>query len=71
MSGSAGTIAFERSLSAADARYSGALLAFAMNEEPLRACHGYPVRLVVPARYAVASENQLFASPSPTPRSAR
>jgi DMSO/TMAO reductase YedYZ molybdopterin-dependent catalytic subunit len=53
--GSAATIAFERSLSVADARYSGALLAFAMNDQPLPACHGYPVRLVVPDKYAVAS----------------
>lgn len=48
-------IAFERSLSIADAMQSGALLAFAMNGEPLPARHGYPVRLLVPGKYAVAS----------------
>jgi DMSO/TMAO reductase YedYZ molybdopterin-dependent catalytic subunit len=48
-------IAFERSLSVADAKHSGALLAFAMNDEPLPVRHGHPVRLIAPGKYAVAS----------------
>src|SRR5260221_8671754 len=48
-------IRFERSLTVADALESGALLAYAMNGQPLPARHGYPVRLVVPGWYAVAS----------------
>jgi DMSO/TMAO reductase YedYZ molybdopterin-dependent catalytic subunit len=53
--GSTETIAFERSLSVAEATHSPALLVFAMNDEPLPARHGYPVRLLVPGSYAVAS----------------
>jgi DMSO/TMAO reductase YedYZ molybdopterin-dependent catalytic subunit len=46
---------FERSLQLDVARDSGALVAFAMNGEPLPVQHGYPVRLVVPGWYGVAS----------------
>jgi DMSO/TMAO reductase YedYZ molybdopterin-dependent catalytic subunit len=46
---------FERGLSLQEARGSGALLAYAMNGEPLPVRHGAPLRLVVPAWYAVAS----------------
>jgi DMSO/TMAO reductase YedYZ molybdopterin-dependent catalytic subunit len=48
-------VRFERSLSLDAARDSEALLAFAMNGEALPIQHGYPVRLVVPSWYAVAS----------------
>src|SRR5947208_10023369 len=53
--GNAETISFERSLTLDDARDSEALLAYAMNGEQLPIQHGYPLRLVVPVWYAVAS----------------
>ncbi len=48
-------IRFERSLSLDDARTGDALLAYAMNGEPLPVQHGYPLRLIVPGWYAVTS----------------
>jgi DMSO/TMAO reductase YedYZ molybdopterin-dependent catalytic subunit len=48
-------IRFERSLPVTDASDSGSLLAYAMNGEPLPLEHGYPLRLIVPGWYAVAS----------------
>jgi anti-anti-sigma factor len=48
-------IRFERSLSMDVAQRPGALLAYAMNGEALPFAHGYPVRLIVPGWYAVAS----------------
>ena len=48
-------IHFERSLSLDDARGSEVLLAYAMNGEPLPVQHGYPMRVIVPGWYAVAS----------------
>jgi rhodanese-related sulfurtransferase/DMSO/TMAO reductase YedYZ molybdopterin-dependent catalytic subunit/glyoxylase-like metal-dependent hydrolase (beta-lactamase superfamily II) len=48
-------IRFERSLSLDDARGSGALLAYAMNGEPLPLQHGHPLRVIVPGWYAVSS----------------
>jgi DMSO/TMAO reductase YedYZ molybdopterin-dependent catalytic subunit len=52
---------FERSLSVTDARQSESLLAYAMNGEPLPLEHGYPLRLIVPSWYAVASVKWLTA----------
>jgi DMSO/TMAO reductase YedYZ molybdopterin-dependent catalytic subunit len=53
--GHPGTVVFERSLSLADVRDSGAMLAYEMNGAPLPRQHGYPLRLVVPGWYGVAS----------------
>jgi DMSO/TMAO reductase YedYZ molybdopterin-dependent catalytic subunit len=53
--GVAGPVRYERSLSVPDALQAGALLVYEMNGEPLPARHGFPVRLVVPGWYAVAS----------------
>jgi DMSO/TMAO reductase YedYZ molybdopterin-dependent catalytic subunit len=49
------SIRFERSLAIDDARDGDVLLAYAMNGEPLPVEHGYPLRLIVPRWYAVAS----------------
>jgi DMSO/TMAO reductase YedYZ molybdopterin-dependent catalytic subunit len=56
-----GCTAFERSLGVADARQEGVLLAYAMNGEPLPLQHGYPLRVIVPGWYAVASVKWLTA----------
>ena len=53
--GRAEPVRFERSLGIDDARDRDVLLAYAMNGEPLPVEHGYPVRLIVPRWYAVAS----------------
>ena len=68
LEGSSKTVRFERSLSIDDARGSAALLAYAMNGEPLPIEHGYPLRLIVPGWYAVASvkwltEIEVISSP--------
>ncbi len=55
VSGRSESIRFERSLKLDDARDSEALLAYAMNGEALPVQHGYPLRLVVPGWYGVAS----------------
>jgi sulfane dehydrogenase subunit SoxC len=46
---------YQRSLSVSDASRPEVLLAYAMNGEPLQPQHGYPLRLVVPAWYGMAS----------------
>ena len=48
-------IRFERSLQLDQIHDADPLLAYAMNGEPLPVQHGYPVRLIVPGWYAVAS----------------
>lgn len=54
------SIRFERSLGLDDAREGDVLLAYAMNGEPLPVQHGYPLRLIVPRWYAVASVKWLI-----------
>ena len=53
--GSSGTVRFERSLRLDEASDSAAILAYVMNGEPLPIHHGFPLRLIVPSWYAVAS----------------
>ena len=46
---------FQRSLSVADAMRKEVLLAYNMNGAPLQPQHGYPLRLIVPGWYGMAS----------------
>jgi DMSO/TMAO reductase YedYZ molybdopterin-dependent catalytic subunit len=55
VSGGDVAVRFERSLPVDQVRDLDALLAYSMNGEPLPAPHGYPLRLIVPRWYAVAS----------------
>jgi DMSO/TMAO reductase YedYZ molybdopterin-dependent catalytic subunit len=52
---SSGTIHYERSLRLEEVARAGAILAYVMNGEPLPIHHGFPLRLIVPSWYAVAS----------------
>lgn len=47
--------AYARSMSIADARQDGVMLAYGMNGEALPPQHGHPLRLVVPGWYGMAS----------------
>lgn len=53
--GACDRVRYERSLSLDEAARSEALLAYAMNGEPLPVHHGYPLRLIVPGWFAMAS----------------
>jgi DMSO/TMAO reductase YedYZ molybdopterin-dependent catalytic subunit len=53
--GESAPVRFERSLKLDQARDTEVLLAYAMNGESLPIQHGYPLRLIVPGWYAVAS----------------
>jgi DMSO/TMAO reductase YedYZ molybdopterin-dependent catalytic subunit len=53
--------AFERSLGVREALESGAVLAYEMNGHPLPPQHGFPVRLVVPGWYGMASVKWLVS----------
>ena len=59
--GRPGEVHFERSLPLDTVRESQAVLAYAMNGEALPLQHGYPVRLIVPSWYGVASVKWLTA----------
>ena len=52
---SSGASRFERSLTLDEVRQSDVLLAYAMNGQPLPIHHGYPLRVIVPGWYGVAS----------------
>jgi DMSO/TMAO reductase YedYZ molybdopterin-dependent catalytic subunit len=53
--GASRPVRFERGLSLDEARTSEVLLAYAMNGEKLPLQHGFPLRVIVPRWYAVAS----------------
>lgn len=63
-----GTIPFARSLPLAKALDPDVLLAYEMNGEPLPPAHGFPLRVIVPDWYAMASIKwltRIIATPRP------
>ena len=64
--GRAGPVHFERSVPMSLLGSAGALLAYAMNGQPLPPAHGYPLRLIVPGWYGVASVKWLTRVELPT-----
>jgi DMSO/TMAO reductase YedYZ molybdopterin-dependent catalytic subunit len=52
---SSGVVPFARSLPLDKAQHEDTILAYAMNGEPLPVDHGFPVRLIVPGWYGMAS----------------
>jgi len=52
---------YQRSLTVAEAMHDDVLLAYEMNGEPLPAQHGYPLRLLMPGWYGMASVKWLHA----------
>jgi sulfane dehydrogenase subunit SoxC len=53
--------AYERAIPFAEARRDDVILAFRMNGQPIPPAHGFPVRLVVPGWYGMASVKWLTA----------
>jgi DMSO/TMAO reductase YedYZ molybdopterin-dependent catalytic subunit len=63
-------VPFARRLTLKEAQDPDTLLAYTMNGTPLPIKHGFPVRLIVPDWYGVASVkwvNQITATPGPVP----
>jgi DMSO/TMAO reductase YedYZ molybdopterin-dependent catalytic subunit len=52
---------YQRSLTVADAMRPELLLVYAMNGEPLQPQHGFPLRLIVPGWYGMASVKWLMS----------
>lgn len=48
-------MSFERSVPLRNALHEGTILAYEMNERSLPRLHGFPLRLIVPGRYGMAS----------------
>ena len=62
---------YERSLPLAEARASGAVLAYEMNGAPLPPQHGFPLRLVVPGWYGMTNVKWLTRDHASRPSRSR